>query len=417
MSKPNKGVRIPGRRGIYRLGSGRYRLRAEFQDPKTKKRREIDQVVIAKSPAEAERLREQLLADAVTQAVAPPELPAPPIPTLAEYASSWLDTRLEAREFKPSTAKLIGYVIAEHIIPGLGALPLDRVRKADVLAWFERQSGAAETVNGRLRVLRTVLRSAVDRYELAKDPTAGVKPKRNTAQKRRKALTRDELEGVLAAVRTGSPKWFPLILTLARTGCRFGEATALHWDDIDRTNGTITIARAQWHGEVGTTKTGAVRVVAMTPDLLEVLDAHRAALMRAQDPGYAEGWVFSTHAKRGVRKGRKAFRLLQSSSLRKPLADAAKSAGLELHVHAHCLRHTANNLLRQHDRQGHVTRSQIGHSSAEMTGHYSHVEVDEQRALLRRAFPGAFAEASGENPGSEPESAATKGNGPVALPR
>ena len=57
------------------------------------------------------------------------------------------------------------------------------------------------------------------------------------------------------------PEHNPLALTLALTGIRYGEATALRWSDIDEVGGAIRIERAQWHGIVGETKTGNVRTV------------------------------------------------------------------------------------------------------------------------------------------------------------
>src|SRR4051812_49988517 len=73
--------------------------------------------------------------------------------------------------------------------------------------------------------------------------------------------------------RDPEPEYYPL--TLALTGTRYGEATALRWSDIDEVGGAIRIERAQWHGIVGETKTGNVRTVPLTAELAEVFRDRR----------------------------------------------------------------------------------------------------------------------------------------------
>jgi len=85
---------------------------------------------------------------------------------------------------------------------------------------------------------------------------------------------------------TGQRDGYPLALTLALTGIRYGGATALRWSDIDEANAVIWIERAQWHGIVSETKTGNVRTVPLTAELGEVLRDHRRTVR-----GGAE-WVF-----------------------------------------------------------------------------------------------------------------------------
>jgi integrase len=80
-------------------------------------------------------------------------------------------------------------------------------------------------------------------------------------------------------MRLHEPAWFALTATLAMTGMRFGEATALKWSDLDVQGGEIIVRRAHWVGHVGTTKTDTVRRVPLVPDLRAILDERRRALV------------------------------------------------------------------------------------------------------------------------------------------
>lgn len=333
------------------------------------------------------------IADLRREATAPkvepvPEIPA--LPTLAAFAHSYMRSRIQGRELKTSTAKFYALALDHHILPTLGHLQIDEIRKVHVLDWMEAQAGATDSVNARFRVLRTITRAAVDRHELPRDPTAGIKARRRTEPVREKSIGVDELEKLIAAVRSVSPKWYPLVLVLARTGMRFSEASALQWSDIDHGAGTITIRRGQWRGHIGTPKTGRSRVVAMTPDLAAVLREHRDRQVREQAPELHEGWLFMTQPRNREETLPSDRRHLQPGSLRKPLETACKAAGIGVKFTPHCFRHTLNNALRQHDPLGLVTQSAIGHSGTAMTARYSNVALAEQSSLLQRAIPAAF---------------------------
>ena len=56
-------------------------------------------------------------------------------------------------------------------------------------------------------------------------------------------FNRQELSIFLNTVKDHFPKHFPLVLTLARTGMRLGEALGLQWGDIDFNSRFITVQR------------------------------------------------------------------------------------------------------------------------------------------------------------------------------
>ena len=192
---------------------------------------------------------------------------------------------------------------------------------------------------------------------------------------RGKRLKPEQLRRVLAHLREHDPDWYPLFLTMALTGARFGEVSALEWSDIDEDEDVIWIRRSQSQGRVGTTKTGKVRDVPLPPPLKAVLTQHRQRLVRDQAPGLAEGLVFPSRV--GTH--------LRNASLRKPLRRALQAARVSERFTVHGFRRTWNNLLRQ-VASGAITRSMIGHEAEEMFLHYSHIERGEKQTAVERAL-------------------------------
>jgi integrase len=75
----------------------------------------------------------------------------------------------------------------------------------------------------------------------------------------------------------------------------------------------------------------------------------------------------------------------QPSALQKPLKAACARAKIKKPVSPHWLRHTWNNLLRQTaDRE--TQQALVGHSTEEMSIHYSHVSLGEKRAAVARVL-------------------------------
>ncbi len=68
-----------------------------------------------------------------------------------------------------------------------------------------------------------------------------------------------------------------------------------------------------------------------------------------------------------------------TSSVEKAYNKASEAIGLEWKVRPHDLRRTAVNLMRQANVGDIIQRSLVGHSSSEMTEHYSSVSINEKR--------------------------------------
>ena len=85
-----------------------------------------------------------------------------------------------------------------------------------------------------MAVLKMVLEDAVVEYELSRNPGQRLRalPVRKWDDENPNILSAQELGRVLGSVKEKTPH-YPLVVTLAFTGLRFGGASALRWEDID----------------------------------------------------------------------------------------------------------------------------------------------------------------------------------------
>lgn len=63
----------------------------------------------------------------------------------------------------------------------------------------------------------------------------------------------------LEAVQAHAPRYYPLFLTLLRTGLRMGEALGLQWGDLDFHGRFIEVRRSYTRGRVEPPKNGKTR--------------------------------------------------------------------------------------------------------------------------------------------------------------
>lgn len=360
------------RQGVTPLGEGRYEITGTWNHPKTGRRKTLRKRIEAANVGEAVRIREAMLAEAKQGRARVKRARV----RLREFAASFVSSGITSGRLKRSTSETYAWHLDARILPALGDYYLDAIEPLDVRQWFNGLSASPHVANGALRVLRTLLRAAEAEEYIDRDPSRRVQsrrlPRRETNTK---VLAAHELRALLEAARRAAPRWYAMILLLAETGARWGEASALKWSDIDTAGRSIRIERAQWHGHLGETKTGVVRTVPISEELAQVLREHRQRLVREQAPGIDAGWVFPS----------RTGGLSQPSACYAAIDAAAEAAGLSRKVRPHCFRHTLNNLVRQ-AAGGQVARAITGHVTEEMTEHYSEVSLDERRAAHEKAL-------------------------------
>lgn len=247
-----------------------------------------------------------------------------------------------------------------HVEPKWGGWEVGAIMKADVQAWIGEMKDAGRgqsTITHAVHLLQGVLGHAVDARHLAANPAVGVKlPKATPA--RNIYLTVSQVEALAEACG----EYRPLIRLLAYTGLRWGEATALRVDAVDRNRRRLAIFRNDEKTETGvlvdgTTKSRKGRTVSFVQQLDEVV-------RDATDGKRSDARLF-TSPEGKVLRGSNFSRRVWKDALK-----AVRVADPTFPSHRftiHDLRHTAATLMVQAGANVKAVQRQLGHRDATTT--------------------------------------------------
>jgi integrase len=155
-----------------------------------------------------------------------------------DLATDWLDRKRATTE--PSHSRMLDSAWRVHVEPEWGNVSVSRVKPTGVKNWSARMTGdgcSATTVLRALGVLAGILDDAIEDGGIVRNPARGLDPKKREKPIKPKSkhvyLDHDDVE------RLGdeSGQHRTLVLTLAYTGIRWGEAVALrvrHLDELRR---------------------------------------------------------------------------------------------------------------------------------------------------------------------------------------
>lgn len=393
VSKKGTPTRYPG---VHRISDTTFRVRGRVKNPKTGESIDLDKLVEADDPDQAYQQKLKLLAD-----IDLPRAQARERPTLQSYANSWYASKLPS--IKPSTRELYATILDNYVTPvelsgsKFGDYFVDAITLDDLVQWRDLQLSldtkygsppSPASVNGRIRVLKQVIRDAVADLGLERDPTLRLESVRE-GKKRKNSLSADELHRFLEAAKQHTPQWYPFFYTLAFTGLRFGEITNLRWRDIDEKAGVIVVESAQWKGQEAETKTGEDRYPPLFPELLTILRDHRAAQLKARKKKAKREQVTQWDALTIgdddlIFVAPRSNTHMHNTAPRKALLACIEKAGIDRRFTVHGSRHTFNNLLRRSTKDLTLVRSMMGHSEGDgkITDRYSDVGNEEKRAAV-----------------------------------
>lgn len=159
--------------------------------------------------------------------------------TVGTLAEAWKKS-LDAKAAKTKRNRLSVY--AHDVEPRWSSTPVGKIKRSHVEAWVSEMIGAersAVMVEGALGVLRQILALGVADGNLAVNPAADVSaPKR--LHKSRGYLTHAQV----AELADECGDRGDLVLFLAYTGLRIGEAAGLQAQDVDLARRRVTVERA-----------------------------------------------------------------------------------------------------------------------------------------------------------------------------
>ena len=199
--------------------------------------------------------------------------------TLQEYISFWQET-YDKHQSRPTTYAAHNYVLKNHILPGLGDIPLSELTSEMVGEFLEERrrfgnhrpgsSGLGEeTMRHIHRLLQQCLDQAIRDGLLTENPAKAFHYRKSMTVKAN-IMTPLEMEDYLdAAERLGYLPMFMLALT---AGLRQGELIALKWSDLDIESRTLTIAENRAVVRRELVEYGdQTRTIALTPEVIDLL--------------------------------------------------------------------------------------------------------------------------------------------------
>jgi len=349
--------------GIAKLGRQQYEVLVTRRDPRAGGRRISRRRAVKGSRYEAEAAKRELEAELEAELSGKARAKL----TLGDYARQWLKAR--SASLKPSTREKYVNDLERHILPALGCMQLADLRPRHVTTFLARKQGAPRTKRNWLGILQNMAKDAIAEELIDRDfcLRVSIKIPPHYTEDQPNMLAPRQLEAVLACVPA---RWLDLVRTLAYTGLRWGEATGLHWSDVDLEQGEVTIKWNNWKGILVRPKSDkGYRTIPLARQLQDVLRARRQRMETDNHPGLRNDLVFPTHE--GT--------LHKAWPLSAVLRDACKDAGVKIRFTPHGFRRTWNNIARRRA-GGVVVRAMIGHASEAMTDHYSLVDREEKRA-------------------------------------
>jgi integrase len=293
-------------------------------------------------------------------------LRAPTATTLRQAADAWLagarDGSVRTRSgdaYKPSAIRSYEGALRTRVIPELGAAKLAQISRVDIQDFADRLHAEGldpSTIRNMIVPLRAIYRRALNRGELAVNPTTGIEL---PAVRGRRERVADPAEGreLLAAVPAlDRAIW----ATALYAGLRRGELMALRWDDVDLDGRRIRVTRA-WdvkeRAVVAPKSAAGVRSVPMLAELRTHLLEHRLRT------GRGDGLVFGADGTTPVGYGSVVARAKR----------AWREAGLAK-IGLHECRHTFAALLIAAGINPKVLSTFMGHASIGITlDRYGHL--------------------------------------------
>lgn len=261
-----------------------------------------------------------------------------------------------------------GY-LKNHLLPYFGKLKLCEITPLAVNEFVaqELETGRRNsTVNKYTKLMSQIYSFMIDMDIVVKNPLARIKSLKEERSEEIRSLSTEETKILLSKTKEIYPDFYPLLFTALFTGMRQGELMGLTWDSINWITRKITVDKNFTHGRVGTTKTGKVRKIDMSLELVKVLKEWRLACPKGEnnlvfpngDGGYQDA----------------------NNMIKRRFKPALNRAGIDS-LRFHDLRHTYASLLLANGAPMKYVQHQLGHSSIKMTMDlYTHLlpEINEQ---------------------------------------
>lgn len=263
---------------------------------------------------------------------------------------------------KETTACYYLKTLRVHVVPAFGERQISEITKYDVELFLAEKAPkyCRNTLRGMRVSLGRVLAWAVSSKWLKENPCAGVKLPCAGSRIVRSVLRPKDVLAIAAGLRE---PYRTLVLFLAVTGLRIGEAIAIRWSDLN--GDVLRVERRIYEGRVSDPKTrSSVRELPLPAAILERLSGLRQSR--------CDGWVFQSRDGTPVNPG---------NALKRYIRPVVKALGLSIGGW-HDFRHTLATRLLTTGTPLKIASGILGHSDARATLGYQHPCPEDFRAAL-----------------------------------
>ena len=196
-------------------------------------------------------------------------------PTFGELSKEWIEITVPAT-CKESTFEDYQLLLRKHILPVFKSKPVDRITRRDIKQFLLgklNKGYSPSTVNYIKAAVSGVLSVAVEGEIIPVNPARDIGRlySKEAPNQELSPFSVGELDLLLGTIERHWKYYYPLMLALARTGMRIGEALALEWEDVDLRNRALMVKRTYSRGRLTTPKSGKSRRVDMSPQLTQTL--------------------------------------------------------------------------------------------------------------------------------------------------
>lgn len=205
-----------------------------------------------------------------------------------DYARRWMETYRgrTGRGLADSTRESYQRAMRVYAIPFFGRRKLASIEPPDIrrfITHLEKKRGLKPgSVRRAVAPLKVMFATAVEDGALRFNPCSAVRIGGQQDRTKIKALTREELQVVLAAL---PEQWQPFFSFLAQTGVRISEALALTWGDVELgVRPTVHVTKQRYRGTLGALKSDhSVRDIPLSDSMAATLRIKRAAEYTGDD--------------------------------------------------------------------------------------------------------------------------------------
>ena len=344
-------------KGVWRLKDGRISIRVSVT---VRGRKREATATLPPSATDGQGIdKADVLRQRLRQGALPTSRQRPP--SVDDYAARWLERRSES--VRPTSYTTYTSVLSCYVLPFLGDLRIDDVRRSDLEEWRTWLGSGDHPLSPRSQqnawcIGLMMLRDGWVDYKV-EDPSGRVKGPKGATDDPGRALTEEGHGRFVQAARTFSLGDRAALLMLAYTGMRRNEVRCQLRQDLDLEARLLRVSRAK-------TTRGQHRVIPLVGVLLTALEA----------------WLEAAPDSPFVWPGRSVGGLRSHPWLNGLVAECAGRADLG-HLTPHDLRRTFITLMDRQQVNRLALRAVVGHARDKQTDAYVRPSQDDLRNVLK----------------------------------